>query len=390
MYDHVKSIFWIFSIVLLWSFAYSGKKLSQTQHDKSYWKYAALPILVFTSFYGLRFGRLIDYNLYEVRYQALGNHLDDEYELLFQYLCHWGASFGIHYQYLIILISFLVILSAFCLFKDTLYRKAMLYILGVFLFVVVPIEQLVRWYLAAAFYVFAIYFFLKSNYIKSSIFAACSCLIHIGFIPLVAFFIIIYSIHVQLIPEKICMLLLLFSIFFGNTQMLEGLSPYLSILSMDDKSSKYVDNFSTLVTEGSRFIGIREFGFTTQIRMFLAYSFPLLFSKSLKNIGVKTWVINTYCIAIIANPIFSKIEILDRYCAILLLISVPITTGMTFYMFIKNYSQYKMQIRWWGILSIIANIYPTFSYLFGRKEWWYMLFIWDANGRETLPLYYFN
>ena len=98
MYDHVKSIFWIFSIVLLWSFAYSGKKLSQTQHDKSYWKYAALPILVFTSFYGLRFGRLIDYNLYEVRYQALGNHLDDEYELLFQYLCHWGASFGIHYQ----------------------------------------------------------------------------------------------------------------------------------------------------------------------------------------------------------------------------------------------------------------------------------------------------
>ena len=124
--------------------------------------------------------------------------------------------------------------------------------------------------------------------------------------------------------------------------------------------------------------------------MFLAYSFPLLFSKSLKNIGVKTWVINTYCIAIIANPIFSKIEILDRYCAILLLISVPITTGMTFYMFIKNYSQYKMQIRWWGILSIIANIYPTFSYLFGRKEWWYMLFIWDANGRETLPLYYFN
>lgn len=187
MYDHVRLVFWIFSILLIWSFIYSGKKISNTHSDKSYWKFAALPIVVFTLFYGLRFGRLIDYNLYAIRYYDLGKHLDDEYELLFRYVCHWGASLGIHYQFLILSITFLVILSVFYFIKDVVYRKSMLYILIVFLFVIPPIEQLVRWYFAAAFYVFAISFFLKYDYVKFGIFSLCACLTHIGYIPLLVF-----------------------------------------------------------------------------------------------------------------------------------------------------------------------------------------------------------
>ena len=386
MYEHVKLVFCTFSLLLIWSFVYSGKRISCVQNDKSYWKLATLPIIVFTLFYGLRFGRLIDYNLYAVRYYSLGNHLDDEYELLFRYVCHWGASLGIHYQFLILSITFLVILSVFYFIKDVVYRKSMLYILIVFLFVIPPIEQLVRWYFAAAFYVFAISFFLKYDYVKFGIFSLCACLIHIGYIPLLVFFIAIYFIHIQLIPTNICFVLLILSVFLGSTQLLEGLTPYVNILSMNDKSAMYVDGFSSLVTEGTQNIGIREYRFTTQIRIILANSFPLFFLKNVKKEGIKMWIINTYCITILISPIFSKVEILDRYISILSLLSCPIFIGVAFKLFFKNYSNFKYPIRIWGIISFISNLYPILSGLFGREDWWYMLFIWDANGREILPV----
>lgn len=390
MYEHVKFVFYIFSILLIWSFAYFGKKISHARHDKSYWKLATLPIIIFTLFYGLRFGRLIDYNLYAIRYYNLGKHLDDEYELLFRYICHWGASLGIHYQFLILLSTFLVIFSVFCLFKNIKYRESLFYILIIFLFVVTPIEQLIRWYLAAAFYIFAIFYFLNHNYIRFGLFATCACLTHIGYVPLIVFFIAIYLIRIQLIPCYICIILLILTTFLGETKILDNLALYLNILSFNDKSSQYVDSFSQLVTEGSKGIGIREFDFTTQIKIILAYSFPFLFLRELKAKGIQYWIINTYCIAILIYPIFSKVEILDRYVNILMLISAPIIAGMSFHLFFSKFNKWSLPMKWYGILSFIANIYPILSFLFSRTEWWYMLFIWDANGRSTLPLNYFD
>lgn len=72
-----------------------------------------------------------------------------------------------------------------------------------------------------------------------------------------------------------------------------------------------------------------------------------------------------------------------------MLISVPIIAGMSFQVFFSEFNRWNLIMKWYGILSFIANVYPIFSYLFGRTEWWYMLFIWDANGRNTLPLNYF-
>lgn len=390
MYEHVKLVFCIFSILLLWSFIYSGKRISRVQDDKSYWKLAALPIIVFTLFYGLRFGRLIDYNLYAVRYYSLGNHLDDEYELLFRYVCHWGASLGIHYQFLILLITFLIMFSAFYLFKNLKYRKSLFYILLIFLSIIAPIEQLVRWYFAAAFYIFAIFYFSKTDYVRFGLFAVCACLTHIGYVPLIAFFIAVYYIRIQLIPSNICIILLIFSTFLGETKMLESVTPYLNILSLNDKSSQYVDSFSTLVTEGTKSIGIREIGITAQIRIILAYSFPFFFLERLKTKGLQYWIINTYCIAVLIYPIFSKVEILDRYASILTLVSIPVIVGMSFQLFFSQFNKWNLAMKYFGILSFIANVYPILSNLFGRTEWWYMLFIWDANGRSILPLIYFQ
>ena len=115
--------------------------------------------------------------------------------------------------------------------------------------------------------------------------------------------------------------------------MLESVTPYLNILSLNDKSSQYVDSFSTLVTEGTKNIGIREIGITTQIRIILAYSFPFFFLERLKTKGLQYWIINTYCIAVLIYPIFSKVEILDRYASLLMLVSIPVIVGMSFQLF---------------------------------------------------------
>lgn len=54
MYEHVKFVFYIFSILLIWSFIYFGKKMSSVRDNKSYWRFATIPIIIFTLFYGLR------------------------------------------------------------------------------------------------------------------------------------------------------------------------------------------------------------------------------------------------------------------------------------------------------------------------------------------------
>ena len=69
----------IFAIVQLCTLAVMliyGKKLSIANSNKQYWKTAVIPLLTYGFAYGLRFGRLIDWNPYYFRYVHLGKNMN--------------------------------------------------------------------------------------------------------------------------------------------------------------------------------------------------------------------------------------------------------------------------------------------------------------------------
>lgn len=361
--------------------------MSKTKDRKSYWKLALFPIITFTLFYGLRFGRFIDWNEYEERYRLLGiSPNNGDYELLFSYLCHWMASTGIHYQFLILLNVFLVIWAMMWLWKTSTYREALVFIFLVFICSVLQIEQLIRWFFGVSLFIFSICFLLRKKYLYYTIFSICSCLMHIGFLPLVFFFLGIYLVKIKLLSSKLCIILFAFSIILGHTNMLLWLSPYLNFLAINEKTTLYIDSFSSIVTVGLKGDGVWTYDTASKIRMFLAYSYPIFcLNKLIKERGMAVWLANLYSIAIIILPIFNMVEILDRYSGTVILISAPIVIGMSFSHFISNYKNLSKPMRIYAILSFLCAIYPLMNF-FRRTDWWWMLFIWDANGRSALPV----
>ena len=68
-------------------FIYSGIKIRKNKDDTKYWKYAILPIISYAVCKGLRFGRDIDYNLYNHEFALIGKDFWDgsNHEYLFRF-----------------------------------------------------------------------------------------------------------------------------------------------------------------------------------------------------------------------------------------------------------------------------------------------------------------
>ena len=130
----VKVIYITLKLLEFIVFYISGKQLSKTKTNKSYWTIAIFPILIFSIVEGLRFGRMIDYNLYAIRYFTLGNGIegvDKEYEPLFDFLFTGAYNIGLPYYMFIFLQCFLLIFSILHLYKN--FKNSLPYALPIVL-----------------------------------------------------------------------------------------------------------------------------------------------------------------------------------------------------------------------------------------------------------------
>lgn len=82
-----------------------------------YWKYASVPIFVFTIEEGLRWGREIDWCVYYFVYDNFKNNIFEGHEPLFTSIWWSFAHLGFDYYIIISFCSFLLIFSIFYLFK---------------------------------------------------------------------------------------------------------------------------------------------------------------------------------------------------------------------------------------------------------------------------------
>lgn len=389
MYDHVKVVYVLINLLNVIVMVYFGVQMSRTVSKRKYWQYAAFPIISYCICMGLRFGRMIDYNLYADRYHELGKSLKEGgYELLFGLTNSVMFNLGLPYQCFILLGSFLLIYSFVFLLKS--YRRAAPYMFVIFLIESYNAENYIRWYLGIAFFLFFIAFLHKSNYLKSAVFGIVAVLFHVGTLPLIAACLALCWVRRNMVPPVVAQVLLVVSVYLGSIQMLGFLEPYINFFGFDQRSASYADNFGQLINGQLGSIGVREeLRWSTQIRKIVAYSFPLyIIPRLLKKNRIRYLDANLFTIGIIIAPIFGQVEILDRYGSAFLLFSV-IVSGYSYYYVLSNYRRSSIYMQFFCVISLIFYVYPVFSDMFSRTEWYHMLFIWDADGREKLPLYYF-
>lgn len=389
MYEYVRPTYILINLLNILTMVYFGMKMSKAKSKQIYWSFAIYPMVTYAVCMGLRFGRMIDYNLYAERYIELGKNIKaHDYEFLFRFLCHAMYQVGLPYQAFVLVGSILMIYAVLFLLRD--YRKAAPFILILFLYETYNIENYIRWYLGISFFLFFIVYLYRGDYIKYLLFAVIACLFHVGIIPLVIFCIILNRVRKNLISPVWVQLLFILSVYMGSIEVLSFLNPYIGLLGFDEKATGYADKFSQLINGEFGKVGIREVTrWTTQIRKILAYSFPIyIVPILLKKNKIRYLDANMFNLGIIIAPIFSQVEILDRYGSAFLLFSM-IVSGYAYFYVLSRFKRFNIYIRIFFLLSLFAYVYPIFSDIFSRSHWYEMLFIWDAHGRDHLPMQQF-
>lgn len=379
---------WTINIFIFWKY---GLKMSKYS-EKKYWHFALLPILSYGVFMGLRFGRMIDYNYYCERYYALANDINaEDYEPLFKWICHYLGQIGIPYYIFILLCDVFLIITLLAFLKD--YRKAMPFMLIIFLNECNLVENYIRWYLGVAFFLIYMYNIgqnemTKANIVNAIISAICASSIHVGFVFLSIVFCAIRFIKFQLIPTKLCSLLFLFSLIFGSASILIYLEPYLSLLGIDERSSIYIDKFQNIISGEFGTLGIKEWSYFRIFRQFVAYSFGLYFLKRIVNYNKVSYMdINCFSIGLIIFPIFKQVEILDRFSSVFTLYSI-IILGSSYTYAMNNFRHLKQFEKLYFVVSMMFYFWPMLDN-FRYRDWYNLMYIWDANGLEKLPVIYF-
>lgn len=374
--DH-KLIYIILQLILITVFYFSGRKMSHTDNDKKYWKYAILPIFTFSIVSGLRFGRDIDYNVYYFIYS--NPHLAEQQDLLFQVIVSCFKNLGIPYYLFVLACSTLLIFSFILLLKN--FKNCAKYALPLFL-MTEGIENLIRWYLAASFILIALHYLINNNYRRFVLYSILGCMTHLGIIILPLLLIVAYKFGNQLkVPPYIYLILFFVTSFFGNNMLLNSIATH--ILSLGFVDGRVLSYMNDITVDNGGIIFYKS-SITTTLRFFIGYSFLIYAGSKYLFINTDRWLYHLSCIAIIISPIMNMMELFNRYSASLSILSTIAISIVWTKVFSKSETKVKIWVLGFGIVSLIFLVYPYFTDAFLKDKLHEVLFIWGANGRNYL------
>lgn len=361
------------------SFYMFGKMMDKSGTKKNYYMSAFLPILVYTMVEGLRFGRRIDWNIYCQRY----NEIESYDKFLSEPIFYWTSLFlrdmGLPYPFFIVLLSLLFIVSAVIYLSN--YKGCLEWAMPLLLLYTSLSENYIRWYFGISFVLLSLHFLQNIDYVKSLIFAIVSVLIHNGIIFIYPFFFLTFFDEKKIIPKNISILLVFFTTFFGNISsfnFIQGIAMDISFLTGDDYSvSNYLGKVDDIVSGNFGSIGYIRKNIRTQIInfilsiLFIYYGYP--------NSGGKKYsgIYNFFVIGVILSPIFTQVEIFDRYADFLCIFTCIIGANAIKYL----YGNSRLLV----VVIIVCLLYNIYLYLYLFRNEYTMLFIWDSDGRDLLP-----
>lgn len=363
----------------------SAIPISRTKTDRDYWRLSTIPIFVFSFVHGLRFAREQDYLGYFFHFTLMGKGDNPEdYEYLFFKICHLFGILGIPFWILVLCTAILFITSVMFVMKD--FRRGLPF---VFLFLFWEIrffDYWMRYYIAFPFFLFAFGFLLRKRYLLAIVFSILAFNIHIGlimFVPVIVFYKFIDRINISPMFASIVFVLVM---FLGTTSWLLDLTRYLTVF--DYLGVERVDFYTSSaddLLEGSFLTGyFNERSWSNNVRTVLAYLPGLLFGKKIiEQFRLGNYIYNMFAIGAMFHGIFTMVEILDRIDTVFMFFS-SIVNGLFFYHVFKEKKNVKPVVLGLSYLCLFSAFWPNLSGLNKRPKDDYMLFIWDADGRDYI------
>lgn len=386
----IKLIYILLKILLFIVFCFSGSWLSKAKTNKSYWMIAIVPMLAFAIIEGLRFGRLIDYNVYYFRYIDLGEGIEQFYELLFSIICYVSYNCGIPYYMFIFFQCLFLAYATLLVFKN--YGSAIKYALPIVLGLYIMNENFIRWYLAFSFILLSINSLVKNRNVGAWGWAICGVMIHFGFF---FYFVILiakgFLNRVSISPVISVGLLIISTFLVTVTDMhvlvqLSNLLLKLGVGSLSEGLNIRLSQMDSLIAGDVGKMGIMEASFSNNIRYVLV-CFPGIYwgQKYMLKYNKGRLIYNLLVIGAILNPIFGMVEMLGRISSALL-VFLSVVSGVVFVDKLKV-KVFKRRFVVYAIclLSFLASCWPSISIAFAYDNDSDMMFIWDANGRNYLP-----
>ena len=381
------------TFLLLWALYKSGCRISciQKLSFKAMVKASWLGVLAFTLNEGLRFGRGLDYNIYADHfYNRTSEWFYDEYELIFAAIVNFLKNNGCSFQWLVMLMSFMLIVSLVCFLRN--FRQAAPWGLPAFALLCSQPENIMRWYFGASFLIIGFSFFFKEEKCKKDtiifvFFSIISVLIHYGLVIMpIAYYLMTIPKRPLLKPWIAISLFFLIGIFFQTETMLI-FTEYLNLFSLlSDRSSDYIDNIEQWLTGGSDILTFKPFPSKPLI---IVYCISVwLGYRLVKILDLKKYTIlyNIFSVGFVVLPIGNQLEIATRYQQLLFLYQFVIWGYVLKYLRFKSGILIKSKQVSIVVFLVCIGYVSWFSLQKLRTQEYYQLYIWNSNGRKFLDL----
>jgi hypothetical protein len=244
-----------------------------------------------------------------------------------------------------------------------------------------------RWYLGFSFVLISIYFLYNNKNKLYFLFSLLGISVHFALIVTLPLFFVLTKCKKVLIKPSISIsLFLVFYFFFKSDYMINFVSFFNAMTSLNVRFSHYSENALFWITSGYNGEGA-DIG----LSYIFFYSVFLIIGYRIKE-GMDhkfIYLYNLFTIAYILFPICRKIELLNR------INDLYIFVGVLMFAYILTYREILLKNKNF-ILSVFiwlsfANFIRAELFIKLNQDKNHTLYIWDANGRETLSVqdYYF-
>lgn len=377
-------IFLEIKLVEFLTFFFCGKKMEKTSTNKSFWKCAVWPILVYGLAEGLRWGHDVDYNVYAIRFRNINYWVTsaEHSNPLFSVIVYFLKLVGCPYTVFLILQCMFLIFSAALVVKY--FKSYARWIFPCLLIAFLPNENFIRFYLSFSFLLVGIYFLFGQKIMLYAFFALLASLTHFAMAPMACFFIFMLLFKNVRINIKAVVVVFILSVFFGSIQdfgFLVTISNWIGKVfhSFDNQGMLYLNGMDRIIAgEAGGGMGISLAKTSNQLKRIAIYvpMLVLLYSH-IKNIKWGQYAYNIVMINCITSPIMNQVELLGRFSNVLDFFSA-IVMGVFAKEYLKKASESRYVIV--VIISLFCFFYSLINSPFVREDD-RMYYIWDSKGQ---------
>lgn len=376
----IKLVYVILKLLELLIFVVSGKSMAVAKSSKGYWTSASFAICAYALVEGLRYGRMVDYWGYLNLYNRSNTLFMNEVDPFFSVVLFFFKEIGLGLNLLLIIQSAILMYACFVMLQP--YRKYAKYVVPLFLPLLIMNENFTRWFLACSFLYIAFDQYMKSKFLSAFIWILSAQFTHNAILPLIPV-VMFYPLYNKiLIPRSLVLGLFVFMTLFSditNATFIVTVSDFLldtGLIAGDTSMKAHLVHAEDLIQGDYLGLGVMQKTLYQKIINLIIWIPIVWFGYVYANNEKMKGMYNIMSVSIILLPLFTQVELLDRYTTFLNVLSV-IIVGVYYYNELNNRVSYRFAV---AFLSLMLSMYPAVSFIFNRGGSQDMLFIWDATN----------